>query len=401
MRNSVRTAMAALAASIAAVPALAIQDPAAVHQNLLTLDTHLDTPIHFARPGWRMGDRHGLETDIAQVDQPRMVEGGLDGGFFVIYTSQGELTEQGFAEAGASAAQRQLEILLMLATNAGTLEAAWTADDAERIVARGRGFVFQSIENSYPLGEDISALQGFYDRGVRMAGPVHFRNNQFADSSTDPEPRWNGLSPLGRELIVEMNRLGIVPDGSHASDDVVDQMIELSATPIILSHSGPQAIFDHPRNLTDERIRRLAESGGVIAVNSVYLSGGGDEDTVRDELTERLESLAAMSAEEQAAAITALRAYDAEHPRTEADFETFMASVLHLIEVAGVDHVAFGADWDGGGGVVGMRDITALPQITERLIAAGYGEDDLAKMWSGNVLRLLREAEAYSASLAD
>jgi membrane dipeptidase len=391
----------ALAALLATTPGLAQDgavDTGAVHEDLLTLDTHLDTPVHFSRPGWRMADRHDLATDIAQVDLPRMVEGGLDGGFFVIYTPQGELDEEAFAAALAYAERRQQEILLMLATNAATLEAAWSADDAERITGEGRRFVFQSIENSYPLGEDISALQGFYDRGVRMAGPVHFRNNQFADSSTDPEPRWNGLSPLGRELVAEMNRLGIVVDGSHASDEVVDQLIELSATPIILSHSGPQVLFDHPRNLSDERIRRLAESGGVISVNSVYLAPFAD-DPVRDAITDRFEQTAEMSPQAQAALVAELRAYDEAHPHEEADFDTFMASLLHLIGIAGVDHVAFGADWDGGGGVIGMRDITALPQITERLIAAGYSEEDLDKMWSGNVLRLLHQAEEYSASL--
>jgi membrane dipeptidase len=282
----------------------------------------------------------------------------------------------------------------MAAAHPDAVALATTAADAERIAATGRALVYQSIENSYPLGLDIGRLEHFYDRGVRMAGPVHFRANQFADSSTS-EPRWNGLSPLGRELIVEMNRLGIVPDGSHASDTVVEQMIELSATPIILSHSGPKAAFDHPRNLDDALIRRLAESGGVIAVNSVYLVPFGD-DPERDAITDRMDGFADMSPEEQAALVAELRAYDAAHPRTEADFEMFMASLLHLIEVAGVDHVAFGADWDGGGGVIDMRDVTALPQITERLIAAGYDEIDLEKLWSGNVLRLLRAAEAHS-----
>lgn len=391
-------ALAACAACTAEgeAPPPAAASPAAVHERILTLDTHLDTPVHFARPGWRIADRHDLATDVSQVDLPRMQEGGLDGGFFVIYTPQGELTDQGYADALAAAERRQQEILDMVAANSGSFALATGADDAERIAASGRRFVYQSIENSYPLGEDIGRLQRFYDRGVRMAGPVHFRNNQFADSATD-EPRWNGLSPAGRALIAEMNRLGIVVDGSHASDAAIDDMIAASATPIILSHSGPRAIFDHPRNLDDEGIRRLAASGGVIAVNTVYLAAMNDLPD-RDAVSEPLDNLASMTPEEQAAAVAALRAFDEAHPWPEADLDTFMASLLHLIEVAGVDHVAFGADWDGGGGVIGLRDITALPQVTERLLAAGFSEADIEKMWSGNVLRLLRAAEEHAAS---
>lgn len=368
---------------------------AAIHARLLTLDTHLDTPTHFARPGWNLADRHELATDVAQVDLPRMAEGGLDGGFFVIYTPQGELTEQGYAEALAFARRRQREILTEITDNRAAIELITTAEGAIRADAAGRRFAFQSIENSYPLGEDITLLREFHTNGVRMAGPVHSRTNQFADSTTG-EPRWGGLSPLGYELIAEMNRLGIVVDGSHSSDATFDDLIGASATPIILSHSGPKWAFDHPRNIDDARIRRLAQSGGVIAVNSIFLAPLVDTPE-RDAIDARLDRLAGMTPEEQAATVRDLRELDQRQTYTASTFEQFMASLLHLIEVAGVDHVAFGADWDGGGGVEGMRDITALPRITERLLAAGYSEADIEKMWSGNVLRLLRQAEAHAA----
>ncbi|MGP1282585.1 MAG: dipeptidase [Parasphingopyxis sp.] len=394
-------AIALLAAACAPMEAPApasASDPAAVHQRLLTLDTHLDTPLHFMRPGWSIADRHDFVTDNSQVDLPRMIEGGLDGGFFVIWTPQGELTQQGYANAAAMAEARQQSILAMIAANPETVERADRADDAARIAATGRRFVYQSIENSYPLGEDIGALQRFYDNGVRMVGPVHSATNQFSDSATGEE-RWGGLSPLGRELLAEMNRLGIIPDGSHASDAAFDQMVELSATPIILSHSGPKAAHDHPRNIDDARIRRLAETGGVIAVNSIYLAPRSDGPEWQ-EMSSRFMEMFSESREVQQAYVRDLRALEAVTPREDADFEMFMASLLHLIDVAGVDHVAFGADWDGGGGVENMRDITALPMITARLLAAGHGEEDLGKMWSGNVLRLLRQAEAHAAAVS-
>lgn len=374
-------------------------EPHVMHERLLTLDTHLDTPVHFSRNGWSMADRHDYATDVSQVDIPRMEEGGLDGGFFVIFTPQGELTADGYAAAREAALVRQQDILAMAAANTHQIELAYRADDAERITAEGKRFAYQSIENSYPLGEDISLLETFYDNGVRMAGPVHSADNQFADSATG-NGRWGGLSPAGRELIVEMNRLGIVVDGSHSSDEAFDDLIELSATPIVLSHSGPRSLNSHMRNLGDDRIRRLAEAGGAICVNSIFLSDRSSNEE-RDALGERLDELSAMSPEEQRAITLELRELDARAPREASTFEMFMTSLLHLIEVAGVDHVCFGADWDGGGGVEDMRDITALPMISARLLDAGYSEEDLNKMWSGNVLRLLRTAEAHSASLTD
>ena len=370
---------------------------AEIHERLLTLDTHLDTPVHFGRNGWSMADAHDYATDASQVDLPRMEQGGLDGGFFVIYTPQGELTSAGYAEARAMATQRQREILEMAAANAERLELAYTADDALRIASEGKVFAFQSIENSWPLGEDIGALQSFYDNGVRMAGPVHSRDNQFADSTTG-DGRWGGLSPAGRELVAEMNRLGIVVDGSHASDAAIDQLIELSATPIILSHSGPRWAMDHPRNLDDDGIRAVAASGGAICVNSVFLVPFLESEELTA-IEERMDAeYRTASPTQQRALVRELRAAQGRAPQQEANFDAFMASLLHLLDVAGVDHVCMGADWDGGGGVIGMRDIAALPQVTERLLAEGYSEEDLQKIWSGNVLRLLRAAEDYAAN---
>ncbi len=386
------TAVLLLAGCNADAPA----ETAPLHDRLLTLDTHLDTPLHFPREGWSFGEAHTLADDLSQVDIPRMASGALDGGFFVIYTAQGLLTEQGYADALAFARTRSDVIDATIANFPQRIAPALTADDAERLAAEGKLVAFKSIENSYPLGESVELLEEFYDRGVRMAGPVHSSNNQFADSATD-EPRWNGLSELGREWVAEMNRLGMVIDASHSSDATFDQLLELSETPIILSHSGSRAAFDHPRSLDDARIRALADAGGAICVTSVFLSDMnlGDE---RAALFARFEEIGDLSPAEQAELTRQWRALDEREQMWAADFEQYMEMLLHVIDVAGVDHVCFGADWDGGGGIAGLEDITDLPKITERLQAAGYSEADLAKMWSGNVLRLLRSAEEYASS---
>jgi membrane dipeptidase len=365
------------------------------HRDFLVLDTHLDTPIHFARPGWSFAGHHDPATDLVQVDLERMDSGALDGGFFAIYTEQGPLTAKGYADALAFARARSELIDRTLAALPARIDFAMTAADARRIDRMGLRVAFKSMENSYPLGEDLSLLAEFYDRGVRLAGPVHGANNQFADSSGDT-PKWNGLSPLGRQWVKEMNRLGMVIDASHSSDATFDQMLELSTTPLLLSHSSGRAAFDHPRNLDDDRIRKLAAKGGAICVSTIFLSNMnlGPE---RAKMFGEYEHIADLSPGQQVDLTRRWRTLDKTEPMWAADFERYMAMVLHVIEVAGVDHVCFGADWDGGGGLSGIEDISALPKVTERLRAAGYSDADLAKMWGGNILRIIEAAERGAA----
>lgn len=365
------------------------------HEQMLVLDTHLDTPVHFERPGWDFARWHEYGWDLTQTDIPRMEAGGLDGGFFVIYTSQGPLTAQGYVDARDRALTRAAAIQRVVHSNPDTLEFATTAADAARIHKAGKRIVYQSIENSYPLGNDLTMLATFYKMGVRMAGPVHSRNNQFADSTTD-QARWNGLSPFGRQWVAEMNRLGMIVDASHASDAAFDQMLALSKTPIILSHSGPSALHEHPRNLDDARMKRLAAKGGVMQMNSLFLVAHDTSDA-RGAIEKRQERWLDISDAERRQLLADKAALDARTPYTEADFDLFMKSVLHAIRVMGVDHVGLGADWDGGGGLKGMQDVAALPKITARLRREGYRDADIEKIWSGNVLRLLREAEQYAA----
>ncbi len=376
-----------------------------VHERLLVLDTHLDTPWRIEYPDFDVRERHDPVSDYSQVDLPRMVEGGLDGGFWVIYTEQGELTPAAYAAARDSALFRAIAIRDMVNRNPEQLALATTADEAAAIVASGRRLVYQSIENSYPLGEDLSLLQTFYDFGVRMIGPVHSSNNQFADSSTDEDGlRWQGLSPLGRELVAEANRLGMILDGSHAHDLALDQMLELSATPLVLSHSGPKAVFDHPRNVDDERLLKLAESGGVIHMNALgayltELERPEDRWPKTKEIAQRYPLPRRMTEAEAGQFFAERRELDRQFELNYATFDDYMEHVLYVLELVGPEHVGIGADWDGGGGVAGMMDVSYLPKITERLLAEGYSESDLEKIWSGNLLRLLRQAEAHAESL--
>ncbi|HEV7659410.1 MAG TPA: dipeptidase [Allosphingosinicella sp.] len=365
------------------------------HERMLVLDTHLDIPDRFDDGRWDFSQSHRYAEDGSQVDLPRMRAGGLDGGFFVIYTAQGPLTDAGYAEARDAALVRAAAIRRVIGENRGAMGLALTADDAERLHRAGRRIAFISMENGWPLGEDLSLLRTFHRLGLRMAGPVHSRTNQLADSATG-EARWNGLSPLGRRWVAEMNRLGIIIDASHSSDATFDDMLRLSRVPIVLSHSGPKAMFEHRRNLDDARMRRLAEAGGVMFMNSIFLVQH-DGSPERDAINERHERWAELNAAERRQLVADTAALNALRPYTTADFDLYMRALLHAIRVMGVDHVGLGADWDGGGGVIGMEDITFLPRISARLRREGYGEADIAKVMGGNLLRVMRQVQAAAA----
>lgn len=385
-------------AAVLAAPPVSAQPR--LHQRLICLDTHLDTPSSLARPGWDMMQRHAREQDFTQVDYPRMVEGGLNGGFFAIYTPQGALTPDGMAAARDDALLRALAIRELVAAHPRQFELALMAEDAARIAATGKRIVYQSIENAYPLGTDIGLLNLFYKLGVRMLGFIHFKNNQFGDSATDT-PQWNGLSPKGRELAALGNDLGMVLDASHASDAVFDQLMEISRSPIILSHSGCRAVFDHPRNIDDDRIKKLAARGGTIQINSynaylINVPPNPERDKARAALGQKMRSLSGLTPAQRDAAMRdvaqARKEIEVRYPEPRATFDMYMQHVTHALDLVGPDHVGVGCDWDGGGGVTGMEDVTAIPKITERLIKLGYSESQLAGFWGGNALRVLKAA---------
>jgi len=379
----------------------------AIHQGFMTLDTHLDTPAFFdTARGYDIMERHNVDRDGTQVDYPRMIDGGLDGGFWAIYMGQGPLTPEGYQQVRDKALIRATSIHKMVAANPGVFEIALTSSDAKRIFDSGKKIVYLSMENSYEIGDDLSLLDSFYKLGVRMAGPVHNGTNQLADS-TNPGAvgaKWGGLSPMGKEYVKRANELGIILDGSHSADTTIEQMIDLSATPIILSHHGCDGVHEHPRNLPDALLKKMAAKGGVIHMNALG--------SFLKDLPQSKERMDAMQALRQKVGDTdglvgakyeefldARAAINKQFPENKATFEDYMEQILYAIKLVGVDHVGFGADWDGGGGVAGYEDILMLPKITDRLLKAGYTQEDLAKMWGGNVVRLLKAAEDYKAGL--
>ena len=385
--------------SVQKAPGDATSGVNAFHESIAVFDSHLDTPALFHTDDYVFTERGSFEEDGTHVDLPRMNEGGLDGGFWVIFTRQGPMDEASYAAARTHGLMRQTAIREFAAKYHEEVALALSWQDVDGILEDGKKVVFQSMENSYPLGTDVSLLEHFYIGGLRMIAPVHFANNQFADSATDINQLYDGLSPLGEELVREANRLGLVLDGSHASDATVRDIMALSTTPVILSHTGAKAIYDHPRNIDDELLLELAENGGVIQMNIFggYLEALEPSPERVVALEELAETYGSNPSEMDPDTLTAWMAARSElnrtYPAPRSTYGKFMEHTFHVLDLIGPDHVGISGDWDGGGGVDGMSDVSMLQKITRDLLAAGYSETDVANIWGGNMIRLVRAAE--------
>ncbi|WP_407364600.1 dipeptidase [Xanthomonas campestris] len=372
----------------------------ALQKRLVTLDSHLDTPANLERGDFDVMQGHAGNR-LSQVDYPRMLEGALDGGFWAVYTGQGNRSAAAHLDDRDAGLQRLMKIHNLLAAQPQRFALATTPTDAARIKAAGTRVVYISMENASPLVADPSLLRFYYAQGLRLMSTVHFLNNEFADSATDPKgAEWKGLSPAGKQLVQQA--LGIVIDQSHASDTVFDQLIALSPVPIMLSHSGAQAVYNHPRNIDDARLKVLAAHGGVIQVNSYggYLidSGASPERKAAEKaLADQYGGWEHLKMSDGTALSEALKALDARYPVKRATEEDFFAHLEHVLAVAGPAHVGIGMDWDGGGGVVGLEDVSDLPRITAWLLRKGYSEPQIAGIWGGNLLRVMEQAQAYAA----
>ncbi len=370
-----------------------------LHERILTLDTHIDIPLTYMTEIDPSG-----ETDL-QVDLPKLAAGQLDSGFWIIYTPQGELTPEGYAAGLEIAEIRNKAIQDFVGAYEHTVALAKTAADVRRIVGEGQHAVLIGMENAYPLGETVENVSLWARRGVRYMGITHFGHNQFGDSSNpnplrDDGPRHNGLSDLGKELIRAMNDNGIMVDVSHAGKETMMQAAKISRTPIIASHSGVKAVADSARNLDGEQLLTIKEVGGVaqmVALGS-YVKGLTEAQLAfRDDVRKSLglmndKDLYAMSEEVEAEYDEMLKPmFEMESPATVADFADH---IDHAVKIAGIDHVGIASDFDGGGGIEGWKDASETANVTAELIKRGYSEEDIAKIWGGNLLRVMEAVEA-------
>ncbi|MDR1403007.1 MAG: gamma-glutamyl-gamma-aminobutyrate hydrolase family protein [Tannerellaceae bacterium] len=320
-----------------------------IHQNSIIIDSHADTPMLF--PGsFNLGEKEG-----GKVNLPYMEEGRVDAVFMAAYIPQGERDGASLPAAAGYAVERLEQVKRQERLHPERMAIAYGPGDPARLKRQHKKALFLGIENGYAIGKDLSNLARFKEMGVSYITLCHNGSNDICDSAKGL-PEWGGLSPFGKEVVKEMNRLGIMIDISHAAESAFFDVLAESAAPVIASHAAARALCDHPRNLSDRQIRALAEKGGVVQV-CLYKGFICKE-------------------EEKASVSHAVRHID------------------HIVALAGIDHVGIGSDFDGGGELIGCRACNELINLTVRLLEAGYGRREIAKIWGGNLLRVMSAVQA-------
>ena len=373
-----------------------------LHFDAIVIDGHSDTTPRFEDPGWSFGERH----DIADgdMDLPRIREGGLDVQFWSIYMGEREIPGSAVREA----LERIDAVYEMAARHPEDVVIAGSVEEIRAQVAAGKFVSLMGVEGGHIIEESLPVLRDFYRLGVRYMTLTHSFHTTWADSSginEVPDPVHGGLAAYGRDVVREMNRMGMLVDVSHVSDETFFDVLEVSRAPVIASHSSARAIADHPRNMTDEMLRALARNGGVVMINfyPVYI-----DETARDaagryfaEHSQTIRELATSAEGDPARRRALLKDFFARYPVPQCGLDVLLDHFDHAIAVAGPDHVGLGADWDGVPSMpVGMEDVTRLPFLSEALLARGHSAETLRKVLGENLLRVLEAAERVAAELA-
>lgn len=399
-----------------------IQRAQRIHLNALTLDTHDDINVL----NFTDALNYTQDTDT-QVNIPKMEVGGLDVVWFIVYTGQGPLDAEGYAAAAANAEAKFDAIHRLTEVYAPfKMGLATRIEDISAIRKTGRKVAMIGVENAYALGLDTANVKRFYDRGARYMSLAHNGHSQFADSNTgeiDGEFLHNGLSELGRQVIERMNYYGMMVDISHPSKEANRQAIALSKAPVIASHSSARALSDHPRNLDDEQLQWVKKSGGVVQTVALALYVNKEKhlahQQARDavirkqaevmgmDLLSRRERAALMGSAKEMytaqykqlliAVDAELQAVEATHPPV--DVSDFVDHIDYIKNKIGIDYVGISSDFDGGGGIAGWRDASETFNVTLELVKRGYTEEEIKKIWSGNLLRVLEAVEAKAAEM--
>ena len=395
-----KTISAAGAIGLALAPAFFSQSvalkhsqAATIHQQAIVVDTHADTTQRLIfDPKFDIGVRHA----DGNLDVPRMKEGGLDAVFFSIWVPS-DVT-------GLPAVKRALDqidaVREAVRTHPDTLALASTAAEVRRAAAEHKIAALMGIEGGHMIDDNLRLLRNYAALGVRYMTLTHFKNNNFADSSTD-KPAHNGLTAFGKDVVREMNRLGMMIDISHVADKTFYDVLALTTTPVIASHSSCRAIANHPRNMSDDMLRALAKNGGVIMINyhAGYLSEefrvasekrSGDVVTARNAMSKKCgDNEACTTLEEERIDHEAMA--NGQLPKV--TWEKIIEHIEHAVKVAGVDHVGLGSDFDGATMPLGLEDVSKLPRITDALLTKGFSPSDVEKILGGNILRVMEAVE--------
>lgn len=361
-----------------------------IHEEAIVIDTHCDTPMLMLDRNLDIGKR----SDKNQVDLVRMKEGGLDAIFFAVFISN----DLDGKHPSKKAMEMIDEIHLQVERNKDLAELAYSAADIRGIHKKGKRAILIGMENGGPVEGSLRLLRNYYRLGVRYITLTHSGNNDICDTSNPGKSKWNGVSPFGKKVIKEMNRLGMLIDVSHISDKAFWDVLEVSKAPVFASHSCARSLCDIHRNLTDEMIKALAKKGGVIQLT--FCSFFVDEEYKRlamegeKRIEPRKKKLAEKYKDNQDAYWNALIELWKEVAPPAPKLERLIDHVDHVVKLVGVDHVGFGSDYDGTGSVpLGLDDVSGFPLITYHLLKRGYSEEDIKKMLGGNFLRVFEKAK--------
>ena len=328
---------------------------------IITMDTHDDINVE----NFTESLNYTMNTDT-QVNLPKMIEGGLDVAWFIVYTGQGDLNEEGYKAANDNAIAKFYAInRLVLDYAPDEIELALNSDDVYRIHKKGKKVAMIGVENAYPIGLDTSNVRKYWEKGARYMSLAHNGHSQFSDSNTgekDGVYLHEGLSSLGKEMVRLLNYYGIMIDISHPSKEAIRQMIELSKAPVIASHSSARALRDHSRNLDDEQLEWVKQNGGVVQT-------------------------------------VALGSYLTDREDPPPNIEDFIDHIDYMVDKIGIDHVGISSDFDGGGGIVGWKDASETQNVTSALRNRGYSEAEIAKIWGGNLMRVLDETQKIAEQM--
>ena len=393
-----------------------------IHERVITLDTHADINVaNFTK------EKNYTQRLNSQVNLPKMEEGGLDVAWFIVYTGQGTLNKNGYKKAYDNAMSKFDAIHRLTEEIApDKIELALTSDDVRRINAAGKKIAMIGVENGFPIGTDISNVKKFYDLGARYMSLAHNGHSQLADSNTgEKNNKWlhNGLSDLGKEVIVEMNKYGIMIDLSHPSIEANKQAIALSKAPIIASHSSARALSDHSRNLNDDVLKLIKEKNGVVQavafksyVNTIKQNkrNAFEKNIYKKVLEEmgvkyldRNTARKLADAERDTYYANYMKAKPIVNKKIEmmkdapgaVDVSDFVDHIDYMVELIGIDHVGISSDFDGGGGIEGWSDASETFNVTLELVKRGYTENQIHKLWSGNLLRVLDDVQKVAKEI--
>jgi len=372
-----------------------------IHASILTVDTHCDTPLDIMQDNFDLGIRH----DEGCVDFPRMKEGGLDAEFFAVFIGQGPRNDSTFDIMHNRALEIFDAVHKNVSANAAMAEIVLTSDDAYRLKKDGKIAAFIGVENGYPIGKDISRVKQYYENGARYITLCHTRNNDICDSSTDPRgSEHNGLSEFGRDVVKEMNRVGMMVDISHISDKSFYDVLKVTAVPVIASHSSCKALCESERNLDDDMLLALRENGGVIQI--CILSNYLKTPEKNPEMEAKLAELRGKYGDYNELNDDQKKLMRGEYREIQKRYEKLATvkdavdHIDHVVQVIGIDFVGIGTDFDGGGGIEGCRTVAEMKNITIELLRRGYSRADIQKIWGGNVMRVLRKTEEYARGKA-